>query len=189
MNGLCLTLNVLSNTAYGRIRSYYKTQGYREVERWQEYLYNAVIRTIENSDAQHVNDLLMAAKEVDKYQSTVRIIRTIGLPWRLTVTRIGGNEIAKLESHNAKGMVKLNQDQRKRLAYLRFNGAIEIATAISKESEHQSQSRNNAAPANWNEYAANVAAIIERRIQFAEKAGASAEIVNKLKAAKAALAA
>jgi len=186
---LCQTLNILTNAQYARVRSYYRNQGYREIERFNEYLLNAVLRTIENADGTHVNDLLLAAKEVDRYQSTVRIVRTIGLPWKLDVTRIGGEERAMLRCSNDKGAIKLNADQRKRLQYLRFNGHMEVATAISRESEHQQQSRNNSAPSNWAEFNASVAAIIERRIKVAETNNAPADMIAKLKAAKAALAA
>ncbi len=77
-----LSLRVLSNSEYSRRRSFYKRQGYRIEEQWQEYAYNAVKRAIEGNDASHLNDLVFSSKDMGKYRVICRTLKSMRFHWK-----------------------------------------------------------------------------------------------------------
>lgn len=135
---LSMTYRILTNAQYGQARAYFRDSD-KIGERFGEYRYNAVKRCIEGADPTHVNDVLEAARGINRYRETAKIIKGLRLPFPGDVNR-------GFAPHS-----KLTKAQKARLAYLRENWDRELM-GLEMEAD---ESINRARPATtWNAEAA-----------------------------------
>ena len=143
-----ISLRVLSNQEYGKRRSFYKRQGYRVYEQWEEYAYNAVMRAIQHNDPSHLNDLIFSSKDMGKYRATCRILKAMNLHWRRVKDTFVTGE-------------KLTAKQKRRRDELVHTWETEYMRAIMAEGIHAAK-----APEGW-----NVEKEIEKELNRVEKRG------------------
>lgn len=73
------TFRNLNNREYGALRSRYINNPGKTVEDYFSYAMGAVRRAIEDSDAKHLNDLLIVAGNEEKIRDTRKILHSVGI--------------------------------------------------------------------------------------------------------------
>lgn len=73
------TFRSLSNKQYGALRSRYINNPGKTVEDWWSFAMGAIQRAVENSDASHINDLLICAGNEEKIRDTRKVLVSVGI--------------------------------------------------------------------------------------------------------------
>lgn len=122
-----MQFDVLTDKQYAARVQYFSDQDHaiKAEEKWTEYFYNALMRSVIHADPSHLGKLIQASKLWQKYRSTQRILKSMKLPWKWD------------DIENPKADVpKANKEK---LAYMRANWERDFITYLDKEDSLQQE--------------------------------------------------
>jgi len=112
-----ITIQQWDDKVYNKVRKVYLASAYQEQEKWENYMYNAVLRAVKDAEPKHLQDVLFVSRENGRYRSACRVLKAMHLPWAwgditsyTQTPRSNTKRLAALRSDGTYGWEKLFLD-------------------------------------------------------------------------------